>query len=138
MLRSGHGWQDVDTVGWEISSLIGSFVDTVRPTRVEDLLSCVLVQQDQVPLQEAQERGPFPSCGSERMVSNFVFHVYLKAVYVTIYKNVYVLITVLSYGDEQIATHKKRETSLVFRVLGPLHIQQIKNDIKTEKNLNLN
>lgn len=33
------------------------------PTRVEDLLAGVLVQQDQVSLQEAQERWLLPSCG---------------------------------------------------------------------------
>lgn len=65
LLRSSHGGQDIDTVSWEISSLIGSFVDTVCPTRVEHLLTGVLVQQDQVSLQEAQERGLLPSCGKK-------------------------------------------------------------------------
>lgn len=56
LLRSGHGGQDIDAVSWEISSVIGSFVDAMCPTRVEDLLTGVLVQHDQVSLQEAQKR----------------------------------------------------------------------------------
>lgn len=71
LLRSGHGGQDVDAVSWEISFLIGSFVDTVCPTRVEDLLAGVLVQQDQVSLQEAQERGLLPRC-EEKNKTQFV------------------------------------------------------------------
>lgn len=52
-LRSGHGGQDIDKVSWEITSLIGPFIDTMCPTRVEDLFTGVLVQQDQVSLQKA-------------------------------------------------------------------------------------
>lgn len=56
LLRLGHGGQDIDTISWEISSLTGSLIDAVCPTRVENLLAGVLIQQDQVSLQEAQER----------------------------------------------------------------------------------
>lgn len=52
-----HGGQHVHTVGWEVSSLFASFVDAVRPARVEDLLARVLVQHNQVSLQKAQEGG---------------------------------------------------------------------------------
>lgn len=52
-LRSGHGGQDIDKVSWEITSLIGPFIDTMCPTRVENLFTGVLVQQDQVSLQKA-------------------------------------------------------------------------------------
>ncbi len=55
LLRAGHGGKDIDTVSREISSLIGPFIDAVRPPRVKDLLSSVLVQHDQVSFQEAQE-----------------------------------------------------------------------------------
>lgn len=66
LLRSGHSGQDIDTISWEISSLTGSLIDAMCPTRVENLLTGVLIQQDQVSLQEAQERWLLPNCGARR------------------------------------------------------------------------
>lgn len=62
LLGTCHRWQNINRVSWEISSLIGSFVNAMRPTRVEDLLSCVLIQNDQVSLQKAQECCLRSSC----------------------------------------------------------------------------
>lgn len=65
LLRVDHGGQDVDAVSWEISSLFASFVDAVCPAGIEDLFTCVLVQQNQVSLQEAQEGGLLSSWARE-------------------------------------------------------------------------
>lgn len=55
LLRSGHAGQHVHAVSREISFLIGSLVNAVRPAGVEHLLACFLVQHDQVSFPEAQE-----------------------------------------------------------------------------------
>lgn len=78
LLRSGHGGQDVNAVGWEISSLIGSFINPMSPAGVQNLLSEVLVQHDQVSLQEAQEGGLLASCGNTNR-SGFILKTTIKA-----------------------------------------------------------
>lgn len=56
ILWSGDGGQHIDAVSWEVSSVFGPVVDTVSPTRVHHVLSVVLVQDDQIPFGETQER----------------------------------------------------------------------------------
>lgn len=57
VLRFGDGGQNVDAVGGEVAPLLGPVVDAVGPAGVHHVLAVVLVQDDQIPLGEAQEGG---------------------------------------------------------------------------------
>lgn len=60
VLRPGDGGHHVDTVSGEVPSLLGPVVDAVSPAGVHHVLSVVFVQDDQIPLGEAEECGLYP------------------------------------------------------------------------------
>lgn len=65
VLRPGDGGQHVDTVGREVSSLLGLVVDAVCPAGVHHMFSVMFIQDDQIPLTETQKGGVNASCRTE-------------------------------------------------------------------------